>query len=64
VWKAGTRTATDGTDYGAIRLPTASGALVIPLVLHFQATIDNCLTPAFSCMLRDVPADAMWGCAQ
>jgi len=63
LWKTGARTASDPVDIGAIRLQTASGALVLPLMLHFHPTINNCIGPQFSCALTDVPTDGVWNCA-
>jgi hypothetical protein len=63
IWKAGARTASDPVDIGAIRLQTASGALVVPLVLRFHPTINNCVGQQFSCMLTDVATDGVWNCA-
>jgi hypothetical protein len=63
-WKAGARTSSDPIDVGAIRIPTASGALVLPLVLRFHPTMNNCLGPQFSCLLiNDVATDGVWSCA-
>lgn len=62
-WKPGAATTADGTDVGAIRIPTPTGALVLPIVLHFHRTIDNCLSPQFSCALIDVATDRVWRCA-
>jgi hypothetical protein len=61
-WKSGTRTASDAADIGAIRLPTESGALVLPLMLHFRPTI-NCVGQPFMCLLIDVATDSVWSCA-
>jgi hypothetical protein len=62
-WKTGTRTAGDGVELGAVRLQTATGALVLPLVLHFHPTVNSCVGPQFSCMLTDVATDGVWSCA-
>jgi hypothetical protein len=62
-WKTGTRTAIDPIDVGAIRLQTATGALVLPLVLRFHPTVTSCVGPQFSCTLTDVATDGVWSCA-
>lgn len=62
-WKAGTRTTSDPVDFGAVRLQTATGALVLPIVLHFHPTLNNCVGPQLSCMLTDVATDGVWSCA-
>lgn len=65
-WKRGTRTSADPTDYGMIELPTQRGAVMLPLVLHFQ---DNCIAAppldAFTCDLLgdDQTADSPLLCA-
>jgi hypothetical protein len=62
-WKTGTRTTSDGVDVGAVRLQTATGALVLPLVLRFHPTVTSCVGQQFSCMLTDVATDGVWSCA-
>lgn len=65
-WKSEVRTAPDGIEYGAVRIPTATGAIVIPLVLRFHPTMDGCLgqVPEFTCTPMDALADAVWSCAR
>ena len=58
------RTASDPVDFGAVRLETASGALVLPLVLRFHPTLNNCVGQQFTCMLTDVATDGVWSCAK
>jgi hypothetical protein len=62
-WKSGVRTAADPVDVGAIRLQTQSGALVLPLVLRFHPTINNCVGPQLTCTLTDAATDGVWSCA-
>lgn len=62
-WKSGARTSGDAADIGAVRIQTATGALVLPLVLRFHPTVDSCLGPQFTCTLMDAPTDGVWTCA-
>jgi hypothetical protein len=62
-WKSGARTSGDAADLGAVRIQTATGALVLPLVLRFHPTVNNCLGPQFTCTLMDVATDGVWTCA-
>jgi hypothetical protein len=63
-WKSGTRTSGDPADIGAIRIPTTTGELLLPLMLHFHPTPNNCVGPQVSCMVMDVPTDGVWTCAR
>jgi hypothetical protein len=62
-WKSGARTSGDAADVGAVRIQTATGALVLPLVLRFHPTVNNCLGPQFTCTVMDVVTDGVWTCA-
>ncbi len=62
-WKSGARTSSDAADVGAVKIQTATGALVLPLVLHFHPTLNNCLGPQFTCTVMDVATDGVWSCA-
>lgn len=60
-WKSGARTSSDAADVGAVKIQTATGALVLPIVLRFHPT--DCQGPLFTCTLMDVATDGVWSCA-
>jgi len=62
-WKSGARAAGEPADFGAVRIQTATGALVLPIVLRFHPTVNSCLGPQFTCSLMDVATDGVWSCA-
>lgn len=62
-WKDGTRMSGDPADVGAVRIQTPTGALVLPIVLHFHPTVDNCQGPQFTCTVMDIATDGVWSCA-
>ncbi|TMQ27219.1 MAG: hypothetical protein E6J90_02975 [Deltaproteobacteria bacterium] len=64
-WKGGNRTnPLDMFDFGAIEVPAASGAVLLPLVLRFNPIqVSTCgAVPASSCQFKDMPLDPMWAC--
>jgi len=53
----------DGNEYGAIRLDTASGGLLLPIVLHFRR--NACATVSFACNISPTGAsDSLWSCVR
>jgi hypothetical protein len=67
-WKHSTRTSTDAADFGFVEVPTSTGALAIPIVLHFmQSDCVHGTIDAFNCTLAGNTAaptrDPMWSCA-
>lgn len=59
--KGGTRPVLPADDHGIVRLETASGALLVPLVLQFHA--DVCLTAQLTCAVMGDDLDSVWSCA-
>lgn len=65
-WSAGTRTTSDPVSFGAIELAGHSGALVLPLVVHFdQLSLGGCASAlTSSCQIMAAPDDGVWACTQ
>jgi hypothetical protein len=64
-WKSGNRTtAADAIDLGAVKIPSRTGAVVLPIALHFHAVaVDLCPAAPFTCdLVEPAPPDSMWTC--
>jgi len=65
-WTSGSRTASDPVSVGAITVPFPGGAVVLPLVVHFDRVPGGDCAGALgsSCQVMTAPDDSVWDCAR
>lgn len=65
-WTSGSRTASDPVSVGAITVPFPGGAVVLPLVVHFDRVPGGDCASALgsSCQVMPAPDDSVWDCAK